>query len=260
MTAPNPTPESNSTSSPTPSGTISPAATAPPAEFRFGTDAEPWMQGKTPAEVAQIARELALTAQNALMQRPAYQAPQPQPQPTPIAPDDYVTGAQLQGLVPQFQQALTQQAAQYAEPAIQAAASVAYDRVKEKNSEVFAKYGPEIHGYLAHVPKTQWNIDSLTHVVDLVRGKHVEEIAAERAARLAAQPIDPAFRATGASGTTPAPTPQDPLAGLDDFQRKRLADQKITRETIETFCRAQNPPITVDTWVKRYAQSAIGGN
>lgn len=269
MTAPN-APTADSTTSSPPPGTTSPASatTASPSEFRFGPESELWMQGKTPAEVTVIAKQLAEVAARAVVQpQPQYQQPmyqgqpgqpyyvvpaqsQAQPEP-PLGPDDYVTGKVLQDMGGRY----VQEVQRYVNPAIEMAASSNYDRIREKYAKDFAKYGHEIAPLLQNLPKTEWSIDKLTTVVDLVRGRHVEELASERAAQLAANPSS-ALRSTGAPGTSPAQT--SPNEGLTDVQRESLKRRGITPEMVADFCAKKGDGTTPQQWYQQFGKYSVG--
>ena len=245
MTAPNPPDQTSSSTLP---GTPPPAP-APAAEYRFGADAEPWMQGKTPAEVNVLARQLAEMAQRAVTQ--PYQAPQPTaPQSyQPPAADDYVTGAHIQQAGQQF----LQQAQSYANPAIEMAASANLEMVKNQYGKEFGKYGPEIYNMLARVPKTDWSIDNLKRVVKLALVDHIDDLANERAAQISAQ--DPALRSSGANGST-SPSTQALDQGLTDAQKERLRRQGITESVVAEF--AAKKGLTPQKWYETAGKHLIG--
>lgn len=250
MTAPSTT--SDPTPSSIPPGTTSPVAT----EFRFGPESEEWMRGKTPAEVTQIARQLAELAQRAVTQ-PQYQPP-PQQMPAQepsIGPDDYVTGKTVQDFGARFMNQAQQYAQQAVNPAIEMAASNNLDRIKGEFSKEFAKYGPEIFGYLSKVPKTDWSIDNLRRVVNLTRADHLDELANERAAQLAAQ--DPALRSSGAAGA-PIPAVSAPTTGLTDTQKDHLRRRGITPEMVADFCAKKGDGTTPQKWYEQFGKLAIG--
>jgi hypothetical protein len=218
------------------------------------------MQGKTPAEVTVLARQLADVAARSVQQPQYQQPPQPQygqPQNQQPAPDpgDYVQYSALQNMGTQYLQQAGQLAQQYANPAIENMANMALDRVKERQQRAFAKYGPEIYPLLSRIPKTDWSIDNLTQAVDLVRSRHLDEEINDRAGVLAAQ--DPALRSSGAPGST-APTPSNPADGLTDFQKDALRRRGLTPEVVAEFCAKKGGDMTPAKWYELYGKSAIG--
>jgi hypothetical protein len=255
MTAPNPP---DSTSSSTPPGTLPPAAVEP---VRFGADAPEWARGKTPAELNATLEQLAALAQRGLTQ-PQAQPPQQsgyQPSPytatqaaalMPPGPDDYVTGQHIQ----QYRDQVLQQAQGYANPAIEMAASGNLDRVKEKYSKEFAKYGPEIFGLISRIPKTDWSIDTLANAVKVTLAGHLDELVNDRVAQFQSSQ-DPALRSSGANGST-APSTQALDQGLTDAQKERLRRQGITEQVVADF--AAKKGMTPQRWYETAGKHLIG--
>jgi hypothetical protein len=210
------------------------------------------MQGKTPAEVTVMARQLAELAQrNLTAPTPTYQ--QAQPQPTafqPPAPDDYVTGATLQTMGTQY----LQQAQQYATPAFEMVASTNLEMVKGQYAKEFSKYGPEIYNMLARVPKTDWSIDNLKRLVKYSLVDHVNDLVNERVAEFQSSQ-DPALRSSGANGST-APSTQALDQGLTDAQKERLRRQGITEQVVADF--AAKKGMTPQRWYETAGKHLIG--
>lgn len=250
---------STQTSPSTPPGTT-PPGTAPAAEFRFGPESEPWMQGKTPAEVTAQARQLAELAAKALhMQQPQpqYQQPvyqQPPQQPPAIDPDEAVTGRTLMQQGQQVVQQAQQAAWHAANPALEMAAGSNLEMVKGHFQTEFARYGPEIYTKLATLPKDRWTIDNLKTVVNLVRADHLEELVSERASRLAAE--QPALRSSGAQPPPGSPNPTAPDQALTDAQRATLRRHGLTPELVAE--QAQKMGWTPAKWYEAYGKHAIG--
>ena len=98
----------------------------------------------------------------------------------------------------------------------------------------FTKYGPEIDNEVAKVPVNQRTVDLYRYAVDIVKGRHVDEIAEERVReRMAGLPM--AERSMGgASGTTPT--------GLVDWEKlpptvkDKWQRAGITEATIREDC------------------------
>jgi len=211
------------------------------------------MQGKTPAEVTVLARQLAELAQRNLVQPTPVQQPQAQTY-TPPAPDDYITGATLQTMGTQYMQQAQQAAQQYANPAIEMSASLALDRVREKYSKEFAKYGPEILSLIGRIPKTEWGIDTLQNAVKVTLAGHLDELVNDRVAQFQSAQ-DPALRSSGANGST-APSTQALDQGLTDLQREKLRRQGITEQVVAEF--AAKKGITPQKWYETAGKHMIG--
>lgn len=241
------------TSSSTLSGTTPPANTppSPPAEFRFGPEAEPWMQGKTAAEVNAIARELAELARRGIQQPPVQQQVPASQQLPALGADDLVTGAHIQ----QYGQQVIEQTRNAVNPAIEMAASTNLSIIQQEQAKVFAKYPNEVWHLLGNLPKQQWTIDNLRQVTRLVIANHLDDVVRERAEQLAGSG-DPAIRATGASQQQLPTAQPSPVEQLTEGQRATLARNGVTLKTVEDFCLKNG--MDVKRWFELYGKSAIG--
>jgi hypothetical protein len=187
-----------------PGGTSPPTSPPAPAEpWRAPPTAPAFAAGKTAEEILADYVRTANALESVVRTGVAPQAPpsqpqyQPQPpvqqQPPQIGAEDYVTGGNLQAW---GQQVFSQQVAPQLSRALELAASANLDSVRRNNAPIFQKYGPEVDALLAKVPFEQRTIDNLNVVVDIVRGRHVEELASERASRLVAD-MGPTIRSSG---------------------------------------------------------------
>jgi hypothetical protein len=195
----------------TPGNGATPPQTAPtaPAEFRFPDSPEipVWARGKTHLE-ALGQGDAAIRGLQSFVQtgqppqqfqqqttQPQYQQP-PAQQPRPFANEEYVSPAELQAYAPQAIQ-------QYIAPQLQqtqaALASMALEQVRRDNAQIFQKYAGEVNELLAKVPVEQRTVDNLRLITDIVRGRHVEELASERASRLVAE-MGTTVRSNGGQG------------------------------------------------------------
>lgn len=217
-------------SSPPPSGSNS-----APAEYRFANDASvpEYARGRSAQEI------LGLTQR--LVERftpPPTPAPQAPTQGTYTAPgsDDYITGAQL---------AASQQDAfqRYVQPdmtaGIDLAASANYGLTQSKYQKEFSKYGPEIVGRLAGVPKKLWTLDNLETVVKLVRADHFADYQAEWQTENRAS-IEATIRSSGVGGSPPVPqdNKENSLESekIPDEWKLRAAKAGVTEATVREFC------------------------
>lgn len=244
-----------------PEGTaVLPAAPpAPPAEFRFGADVAPWMQGRTPAEVDAQARELATLAAQALANAPAIPPAQNRGQQAPpgpqIDPSDYLTGATALELGNHWRQQTLQETQGMMAPALNMMATNSLEMVKREFPEEFQRYSPEITTTLSQIPKTGWTIDNIRQVVRMTQASHLDEIVRHRAAKLAAQDPD-ALRSTGAPGAPPHQPPAGPDAALNDAQRLHLRRNGMTPELVAQM--AAKSGKTAQEWYTMYAKHAVG--
>jgi hypothetical protein len=168
------------------------------------TDPRVWARGKTAEEVLGLADTLNNTLDTYV--RTGQQQPSPQPQyqqqPTqpqqqrPFANEEYVSPAELQAYAPR---AIQEYVAPQLEEAIKLAASANLDSVKRDNAAIFSKYAPEVNELIATIPFPKRTIDNLRLAIDIVRGRHVEELASERASRLVAE-MGTTVRSNGGQG------------------------------------------------------------
>ncbi len=145
--------------------------------------------------------------------------------------------------------------------AVDLTASMALDRVRSERPEIFNKYGPEVYGYLAKVPKTDWTVDNLNDVANLVAGKHYRELAREEAQRLAVAGSTDAgvIRSqTGAAPNLATPTSTDFSPSSEKIPaeyRARMAAVGIDARTMDEWCRVNN--MTHEQFVKQFEHTAI---
>lgn len=124
--------------------------------------------------------------------------------------------------------------------------------------EIFQKYGPEVYNTLASVDKSYWNVDNLRRIVNLVKADHVDEIANERASRLATERME-TIRSSGAG--FPSVPPQSPDNTLQSEKlpadyRERLAKVGMNESTLDEFCRANG--MTRQQWFDQFTVAAHG--
>ncbi len=237
-----------------------------PEAWRAPATAPAWAAGKTPEELLGIAGPAMemlekFNLSGRVMSQPSNNqtvngyAQQPQngyantqngygqPQlPQNPDPNDYPTWAQLQSY---FQQQAQQQVAPEMNRMYENQASVNLQMLRNQPQykTVFDKYGPEFHTEVARLPAAARSLDNLQTVADLIRGRHVEEIARERAAELAAT-TPPTMRPNGFAGSSGAP-PTDNGQSLQSDAipaawKQRALEQGLTDESIAEFCRANN--------------------
>lgn len=253
-----------------PSGTspspAAPTSTAPepvkPEPFRYGDTAPAWARGKTAEEVLGIATNLNATVEGFIQngsraqaqqpQQPQYQAP-PAQQPQ-FDPEGYLQRKDIETLAPQFiSQAVAPQFAQMH----QSIAQANLNQVQRDNAVIFQKYGPELNSYLAKVPFEQRSVDNLTTIVDIVRGKHVEELGREIAGRLVAD-MGSELRSTGSPMPSAAPAePKYTLKSdsLPEDWKDRAAKMGLTESAVDEWCRANE--ITRADFFKQFGQTVI---
>lgn len=247
-------PES-SQSSPTPAPSSTPLGTTPTEPpkvevWRGGPNLPEWARGKTAEEIVGITTNLMETVVRP-GQPPAPPAPVSQPA---FDPNAYTTGQEVENIV--------QRTAQSFQPTLQklaennAAATYRLVANDPKFSEVFQKYGPEVMGYLANVPKAQWTVDFVEGAAKLVKADHLDELVQQKAAHMF-QNMEPTIRPTG-GGPTPQSPPNDLSLKSDKLPldwRDRAAKVGLDERTLDEFCFANG--ISREQFFKNFEQSLI---
>lgn len=180
-----------------------------------------------------------------------------QPAAPPLADDDFATGAQVRGYLDQRAQQFQQTLGLAGEQA----ASVARGLVESQDPEPFKRWGREIDNLLQNVPKHQWTLDAVRQAVRIVKADHVDELAAEKAERLAAERI-PTMRSNGGAG--PGSGPTTTFAGLDapeipDHWKRSAQAVGLTERELHEFCAANgmSPDQFVDQFKKGNLLTAV---
>lgn len=244
---PETTPEASSSTPP--SGT----AGSPPSDptWRAPEGAPAWARGRTAEEILGIAQNLYSVAERFNQQGsvqpppPSYQPP-PSQAPQPILDDDFVTGRQVRELAEMRARELTAPLQQ----AIAQTSSTVLAIAQERNKDVFQKYGPEVHAYLANVPREQWTLDTVERVVKIVKADHLDEIAAEKARELAQSTIPTMRSGTNAGmGSSPSTQLLD-RPDLPDAWKERARKAGLTEREFLEFCHASG--ITPEQYFKDF--------
>ena len=193
-----------------------------------------YARGRSATEVLNLTQKL---VERLIPPTPVAQTPPPQAQSQTFTldPEGYVTGNQML--------AAQRQAIEQYVPDVQAginlAADANYGFVQQKYQKEFSKYGPEIAGYLAGVPKKMWTLDNLDRVVKLVRADHLDDYRAEWQTEVQSR-MEPTIRSSGAGGS--APVTQDKSNSLEsekipDEWKSRAQKAGLTESTVQEFCR-----------------------
>ena len=159
--------------------------------------------------------------------------------------DAFVDGRTLRATMAQAGQSL----APWLQQTVELAASTAYGLAEREYDKEFKRYGPEIQGELAKLPKAGWTLDNIRTIVKYVRGNHLDELADERARQLVAGG-ESSFRAQGGSGLPPSSSGPVGLSleseALPAEYRAILAKTGMTMDTVKEFCRGYG--MTLDQW------------
>lgn len=174
------------------------------AEFQWSADAPDSVKGKTPEQVAaentqmvealrtyaqQQAQVQAAQQQAAAQANAQRQAQQSQQSLKDIGEMLYSEPEKALSLYAQQQQALLgQQVGGALTPLYEAQAAQARTLAQNSDRELWSKYGSEIDQIAATLPVTQRaNPNMWNEIAGVVKGRHVEDIAQERAQRIAAE-------------------------------------------------------------------------
>lgn len=141
----------------------------------------------------------------------------------------YVTGLYEKQLSPQMQQIFTQNAQN------------ARELIRQSEHEMFDSYGPEIDQLIGQMPLEQRSPENVRLAVQVVRGRHVDEIADKRAkAKIDQMQEQFGMRADGT--VTPSPTGASRPDGVDfDISKlpenyaRILQKEGITARDLSTF-------------------------
>ena len=218
-----------------------PAPPPPPQEFRFPTDANvpEWARGKTAAEALQVG--------NAAIEAVRLLSPQPQTQPRPsngLPTDMDIIQRPVEGTT----QLINATLAPHLQAIAQSNAAVARQLAASQYVDDFKRWGPEIDTLMATVPMERRALDAYELVVNTVRGRHVDELATERAKTLVAQ--GGLERTQGAGFGAPGPV----SGGLDlDKLPTGLSDAAkrigLTTQMVVEWCKSTGQ--TPEEWMKQ---------
>ena len=229
------TPDQSSTEAPSGNPESSPGGP-------LGTTSEPprWsapqhspFAGRTPEEILGIAE-----AQAAMLARPIQvQAPQQVPSrfDMDINDEDYIDGKRFKQAVRAF--ANNPNTVDYG--ARQQAAGALLATVEMRRAEEFRRWGMEIRQELVKLDPGNWTLDNLNIIVDIVKSRHIDELAAEKAQRLVSE-SHPTIR-SGTGGTASGVPYRQKNMDSEGVPREWSQAAKsagITEQQIWEFCQA----------------------
>ena len=241
-----PTPEASSSEAPT--GQVSDSQ-AP----------QKWVAGQHSAFAGRSAEEILgiAEAQAAALQRPLQvQVPQQQYSrfDMDMADDDFVDGKRLKRLISQF--ANNPATIDYA--ARQQAAGALLATIEMRRAEDFRRWGTEIRQELLKLDPGVWTLDNLNIVVDIVKSRHIDELAAEKAQRLVNESHPTIRSGSGGSGSG---VPYKPMTmdseGVPREWREAARAQGITEQQVWEFC--QQAGISEEQYYKDLVKYGKGG-
>lgn len=159
-----------------------------------------WARGKTADEVLALGEKFYKAALGAAPvapvaptpQTPAYTQPMSEPN-QPVPPDPqlmFTDNARYQAELLAYQnQVYSAQMQQFAAPMLAQQATLAKDAAKRnsKRADVWTKYESEIDAQMVNVPLQARTVEAWDMAAKIVAGEHLDELAQERAASLAAR-------------------------------------------------------------------------
>ena len=206
-----------------------------------GTTAEPprWVAGQHSSFAGRSAEEILgiAEAQAAMLARPVQvQVPQQMSRfDLDIADEDYVDGKRLKQLVSRF--ANNPNTVDYG--ARQQAAGALLATVEMRRSEEFKRWGMEIRQELVKLDPGNWTLDNLNIVVDIVKSRHIDELAAEKAQRLVSESHPTIRSGTGGTGSgVPYKQQNMDSEGVPREWAQAAKAAGISEQQIWEFCQA----------------------
>jgi len=176
-----------------------------------------------------------------------------------LSDDEFVSGRQVKQILQHY----GNQANQGDPVARQLAASSNVMTIQQVEADAFRRWGPELHAMIAQVPAEMRTVDNLQHIVQLVRGRHVQELvdeqARQQAVRLAEEQVATIRSGTGGSPTSPQQQQIDLTSSeLPEDWRKLAEKNGLTMDAVREFCQATGE--TVESYfasVKKHGKGAI---
>lgn len=207
------------------------------------------MQGKTPAEVAQLTTSLYQQNLSYQQQPSAPAVPhQPAPQPPAASPPDpnliYSDPAAYQAQYDAYVRGLTQsvvqsQMQQYA-PVVNQAAETARELSKlGSHADVWRRWEPEIEMQMQGIPGHLRSKTLYDQAAQIVKANHLDELASERAQQMLAQNDPGTIRANGGVTLPPSTAEGDALDKAWDEDLPYFQGMKregLSKADVRRFC------------------------
>lgn len=168
---------------------------------------------------------------------------QPAPQPIVVQQQDrfdydlpdeeYLTGKQVKGLLNKLASAPRQ-----SDPVASARnAKTSWELLQIKRPNEFKRWGQEIYMEAQRLPVENWDVDNLSIIVDIVSGRHVNELAAEKAQQLRDESHPTIRSGTGGSGSGPLTHEKSLDAdGIPAEWRAQAKALGMTEGQVREFC------------------------
>jgi hypothetical protein len=241
----------SSSAAPTGAGDLGgpPGTTAEPPKWTAGAHSS--FAGRSAEEILGIAE-----AQAQMLNRPIQvQAPQQMQRfDMDINDDDYIDGKKFKQMVSRFAQ--NPNTVDYG--ARQQAAGALLATVEMRRADDFRRWGMEIRQELVKLDPGNWTLDNLNIVVDIVKSRHIDELAAEKAQRLVSE-SHPTIRSGsgGPGGGVPYRQPTMDTEGVPREWASAAKAAGISEQQIWEFC--QQAGITEQQYYNDLIKYGKGG-
>lgn len=118
------------------------------------------------------------------------------------------------------------------------------DAVRQRHEGVLRRWGSEVAEVLSRVPAEQRSLDVIENAVMFVKGRHVEEIVAERSSGGMPAGAGSMLRSTGRAPMSYGPSRPEPGVQAAEQWRAKAAAVGITDHQVKEFCDANDmtPP------------------
>jgi len=171
-----------------------------------------------------------------------------------IADDDYIDGKKFKQMVRGFAQ--NPNTIDYS--ARQQAAGALLATIEMRRADDFRRWGTEIRQELMKLDPGNWTIDNLNIVVDIVKSRHIEEIAAEKAQRLFSESHPTIRSGSGGTGTSvPYRQPTMDSEGVPKEWASAARAAGISEQQVWEFC--QMAGISEEQYYKDLVKYGKGG-
>lgn len=146
-------------------------------------------------------------------------------------------------------------AGQYSRPLLAQQAQTARElsRRDPRSAPIWERYGHEIDREMAKAPLEQRTKSAYDMVVDMIRGRHFDELSSAQAAQRSATPT--ASANVEGEPQPPEPKPLDKFWSSDHFYARRLRDSGMTKTSLREKIREMN--LTEKQWVDGVASGNV---
>lgn len=239
-----------------------------PSEWRYPVDYHvDYLRGKTADEGARVLDQLyrqSLQGQPRQAPQPQYQQPQPQQNQWAMPDDTDFLANPRQSFERAAQGMYQQQINPQIEAVIQNNASLARGMIQQRHSDLFKRFGPELQVEINRVEPRFQTMENLEMIADIVRGRHVSELAREQVeAEIQRRQSTGGMRpdgSAGGSGPSAEPVNLIDFSKLPDVQQQILRATFSTEKTFIDFARKYwGPDVDLKEAAKQWMEKSLNG-